>query len=377
MKDKIPNMPAFCHFKGVSVGIFLYNIKEGIVNMNIAILIPAYQPDEKLTDVVASLLRQCDAPIIIVNDGSHEACLPVFNALATLEHVTVLTHEVNQGKGRALKTAIAHCLAVGDIDGCVTVDADGQHKPEDVLRMMAALRETPGDLILGSRDFDFSNVPLKSMLGNKITRFITRFIVGQKITDTQTGLRAFAKDAMIKYACVPGERYEFEMNMLLYAKRFGIKIREILIETVYLDHNSSSHFNPLLDSIRIYRQIFAFGFSSIASAVLDWGLFSIGLVVFAKLSEPILLATIAARLVSLNFNFVMNRKLVFRSESGWKKQALKYYILAAFQMLTSGYLVKFGAAAFTIPVLAIKICVDLGLFLLSYQIQKALIFKKE
>ena len=344
--------------------------------MNIAILIPAYQPDEKLTEVVASLLRQCDAPMIIVNDGSGEAYLPVFNALEPLEHVTVLTHAHNQGKGRALKTAIDHCLVLGDIDGCVTVDADGQHRPEDVLRMMAALRETPGDLILGSRDFDFSNVPLKSMLGNKITRLFTRFIVGQKITDTQTGLRTFSKDAMIRYAGVPGERYEFEMNMLLYAKRFNIKIREIRIETVYLDHNSSSHFNPLLDSIRIYRQIFAFGFSSIASAVLDWGVFSLGLIVFAKLSEPILLATIAARLVSLNFNFAMNRKLVFRSDSGWKKQALEYYMLAAFQMLASGYLVR-SDALLTFPVLLIKICVDFGLFLLSYQIQKAIIFKNE
>jgi glycosyltransferase involved in cell wall biosynthesis len=345
----------------VCIWVFMYNVMEGNHSMNIAILIPAYQPDEKLTDVVGSLLQRSDVPIIIVNDGSREACLPVFNELAKLEHVTVLTHTVNQGKGRALKTAIAHCLAAGDIDGCVTVDADGQHKPVDVLRMMAALQETPDDLILGSRNFDFSNVPLKSMLGNKITRFITRFIVGQKITDTQTGLRAFSKHAMRQYAGVPGERYEFEMNMLLYAKRFNIKIREIVIETVYLDHNSSSHFNPVLDS----------------SAVLDWGLFSLGLVVFAKLSEPILLATIAARLVSLNFNFVMNRKLVFRSDSGWKKQAVKYYILAAFQMMSSGYLVKFGAEAFTFPVLMIKICVDLGLFLVSYQIQKALIFKKE
>lgn len=345
--------------------------------MNIAILIPAYQPDGKLTDVVATLLAQCDAPIIVVNDGSTPACLPVFDALSLLDHVTVLTHEVNQGKGRALKTAIAHCLKSGNIDGCVTVDADGQHRPEDVLRMMSALNQTPDDLILGSRDFDFSNVPVKSMLGNKITRFITRFIVGQKITDTQTGLRAFGKKAMEEYIGIPGERYEFEMNMLLYAKRFGIKIREITIETVYLDHNSSSHFDPLLDSIRIYRQIFTFGFSSIASAILDWSLFTIGLRLFAGYSEPILLATIAARLVSLNFNFVMNRKLVFRSDSGWKKQAFKYYILAAFQMMASGYLVKFCANVLPISVMLVKIGVDLGLFLLSYQIQNALIFKKE
>lgn len=345
--------------------------------MNIAILIPAYQPDEKLTGVVATLLKQCDSPIIVVNDGSREACLPVFDTLALLDNVTVLTHEINKGKGRALKTAIDYCLGLGNIGGCVTVDADGQHKPEDVLRMMAALRETPDDLILGSRDFNFSNVPLMSMLGNKITRLITRFIVGQKITDTQTGLRAFAKDAMAKYAVIPGERYEFEMNMLLYAKRFNIKIRSIMIDTVYLDHNASSHFNPILDSIRIYRQILTFSFSSIASAILDWGLFSLGLVMFAKLSEPILFATIAARLVSLNFNFVMNRKLVFRSDSGWKRQAVKYYILAVFQMLASGYLVKLGASVFIIHVLVIKICVDLGLFLLSYEIQKAVIFKKE
>jgi glycosyltransferase involved in cell wall biosynthesis len=344
--------------------------------MKIAILIPAYQPDEKLSDVVATLRSKCDAPIIVVNDGSRLACLPVFTALTNFENVTVLTHAINQGKGRALKTAIAHCLALGTIDGCVTVDADGQHKPDDVLRMMVALKESPQDLILGSRDFDFSNVPLKSALGNKITRFITRFLVGQKISDTQTGLRAFGKEAMVKYGTIPGERYEFEMNMLLYAKRFGIVIREITIETVYLDHNSSSHFNPLLDSIRIYRQIFTFAFTSIASALLDWSLFSLGLVLFAKMQEPILLATIAARLVSLNFNFIMNRRLVFRSDSGWKGQAVKYYILAAFQMMASAYLVKSGAALFTIPVLMVKICVDLGLFFLSYQIQKALIFTR-
>ncbi len=345
--------------------------------MNIAILIPAYQPDEKLIGVVDTLSKSCEDAIVVVDDGSKESCLEIFKTVSTYPRVTVLTHAVNQGKGRALKTAIEHCLKNTDVDACVTVDADGQHTPLDILKVLAALKETPEALVLGSRDFDFSNVPLKSKLGNKITRFVTRFMIGQKITDTQTGLRAFSKFAMEKYLTIPGERYEFEMNMLLYSKRYGIKIREVTIETVYLDHNSSSHFNPLLDSIRIYRQIFAFGFSSIVSAVLDWSLFTLCLSLFAKLSEPILLATLIARLVSLNFNFAMNRKVVFKSESGWKKQALKYYILAAFQLLASAYLVKGSAMVFTFPVPMIKILVDLGLFILSYQIQKVLIFTKE
>lgn len=345
--------------------------------MNIAILIPAYQPDQKLISVVESLLMQCVYPILVVNDGSDETCHPIFDMLSTLDRVTVLNHDINRGKGRALKTGMQYCLSHPDIDGCITVDADGQHTPHDILRIIDVLQTKSDYLILGSRDFDLGHVPLKSMLGNKITRFITSLLIGQKLTDTQTGLRAFSTKSMEKFIDVPGERYEYEMNMLLYCKRYKITIQEVTIETVYLDNNASSHFDPLSDSIRIYKQIFAFAFSSIASALLDWSLFTIGLYFFSKLSEPILVATVVARLISMNFNFAMNKKLVFRSKSGWRSQVVKYYLLAGFQMLASAYLVKFFALTFTFNAPAVKIGVDLMLFLLSYQIQRRLIFKQE
>ena len=345
--------------------------------MNIAILIPAYQPDQKLISVVETLLMECAYPIVVVDDGSEGSCRSVFERLFTLDRVTVLKHEINQGKGRALKTGMQHCLSQLDIHGCITVDADGQHTPSDILKVIDVLQTKPDHLVLGSRDFDLRHVPLKSRLGNKITRFITSLLIGQKLTDTQTGLRAFSRKSMEKLLEVPGERFEYEMNMLLYCKRYKIKIEEVTIETVYPDNNASSHFDPFTDSIRIYQQIFGFAFASIASALLDWILFTVGLFVFAKLSEPILVATVVARLVSLNFNFAMNKKLVFKNKAGWKSQGVKYYLLAGFQILASAYSVKFVAQTFTWNAPVVKIGVDLILFMLSYQIQRRLIFKHE
>ncbi len=345
--------------------------------MNIAILIPAYQPDQKLISVVETLRMECAYPIIVVDDGSDGSCRSIFERLSTLDRVTVLKHDINQGKGRALKTGMKHGLSQLDIDGCITVDADGQHTPPDILKVIDALQTQPDHLVLGSRNFDLRHVPLKSRVGNKITRFITSLLIGQKLTDTQTGLRAFSRKSMEKLLEVPGERFEYEMNMLLYCKRYKIRIEEVTIETVYPDNNASSHFDPFTDSIRIYKQIFAFAFSSIASALLDWVLFTIGLFVFAKLSEPILVATVVARLVSLNFNFAMNKKLVFKSKAGWKSQGVKYYLLAGFQMLASAYSVKFVAHTFTWNAPVVKIGVDLVLFVLSYLIQRRLIFNHE
>ncbi len=345
--------------------------------MKKAILIPAYQPDFRLNKLIDELnLVSAADLIIVINDGSKATCDEFFDLASQQNHVVVLTHKVNQGKGRALKTAMEYCQTQSDIDVFVTVDADGQHQTKDIVRVLEAAQQHPNALVLGSRSFNERQVPLKSMLGNKITRLITSYLIGQKIKDTQTGLRAFSKITLDKFVKVKGDRYEYEMNMLLYCGKLGIPIEEVLIETIYIDDNSGSHFNPLLDSIRIYRQILTFSLISLLSTFLDLSVFTL-LVYTLSGIDNILYATIIARIISVNFNFLLNKTVVFKSRQQWVSHMWKYYSLALFQMLASYFLVKTAYASFGSNVVGIKIIVDGLLFLLSYQIQKLFIFRKE
>lgn len=345
--------------------------------MKKAILIPAYQPDFRLNTLIDELNRASVASIIIVvNDGSTPSCDEVFDKVSKQANTLVLTHPMNQGKGRALKTALNYCHDHADLDFFVTVDSDGQHQTKDIIKVLNASEADPEALVLGSRSFDERQVPLKSKLGNKITRLITSYLIGQKITDTQTGLRGFGRNVMEKFLNVPGERYEYEMNMLLYCGKLSIPIKEVVIETIYIDDNSGSHFNPLLDSIRIYRQILTFSLISLLSTLLDLGIFTI-FVYTLKGVDAILYATVIARAVSVNFNFMMNKTVVFKSKQQWFQHMWKYYTLAIFQMLSSYLLVKTAYNLLGSNVVGIKILVDVSLFLISYQIQKHLIFRKD
>jgi len=345
--------------------------------MKYVILPPAYQPDFRLNSLIDELNSALVASVIVVvNDGSKPNCNEVFEKAAKQNNVVVLTHEVNQGKGRALKTALEYCKHQSDLDLFVTVDADGQHQTKDIINVLKAAEKYPEALILGSRSFDESQVPLKSKIGNKITRLITSYLIGQKITDTQTGLRAFGRPAMEKFLIVPGERYEYEMNMLLYCGKLSIPIQEVVIETIYIDDNAASHFNPLLDSIRIYRQILTFSLISLLSTGLDLGIFTL-FVYTLKGVDVILYSTVIARFISVNFNFLMNKTVVFKSKQQWFEHMWKYYTLALFQMATSYFLVKSAYTLLGHNVVLTKVAVDVTLFLVSYQIQKLFIFRKE
>ena len=162
---------------------------------------------------------------------------------------------------------------MADVAGVVTADADGQHLPDDIVRVAEKLFEWPDSIVLGSAFR--GDVPLRSRMGNAITRKVFNFLSGQRVRDTQTGLRGLPASALPDMLKLPGERYEYEMNMLLEAPRFGLKLREIGIETVYIDNNSGSHFNPLKDSWRIYKSILMFAASSMLAFVIDFVLFTL------------------------------------------------------------------------------------------------------
>src|SRR5688500_4798664 len=213
------------------------------------ILIPAYQPNAALVDVVSGLVHRSQTAIIVIDDGSTPDCQEHFLRISAFPQVQIVRHAVNLGKGAALKTGLNHALVhFPSCCGVVTADADGQHHPEDILKVAEMLQQNPDKLVLGVRAFGGS-VPLRSKLGNSATRVLMRLVAGQRLTDTQTGLRGIPVRLIPPLLRLPSSGYEFELDMLMISKQLSCPILEQPIRTIYLEGNQSSHFRPLLDSM--------------------------------------------------------------------------------------------------------------------------------
>ncbi|MBS5879219.1 MAG: bifunctional glycosyltransferase family 2/GtrA family protein [Clostridium sp.] len=334
------------------------------------VVIPAYEPDEKLLRVVAELKRDTDYAIVVVNDGSSEAAEPVFAALP--EGVTLLRHAQNRGKGRALKTAYEYIAAhFPQSEGIVTVDADGQHLPADVVRVSEDWEAHPETLVLGSRRFT-GTVPWRSRAGNAITRVVFRLSTGVSVYDTQTGLRAFAVSRIPMMLEMRGERYEYEINVLLYATRQHMPIREVTIETVYIADNASSHFHPMRDSWRIYKMILLFAASSLLAAAVDYVLVLSLSALFAKQAQGLLWSVVLARVISSFLNYMLNRKLVFEDCS--RRSVFRYYLVAAGIMAANYGLLSLISGV--MPLALAKLLVELALYPLSFYLQRRFVFAR-
>lgn len=348
----------------------------------VPIIIPSLEPDERLLDFLQKLKQDGFEDIVLVNDGSSTKYDRYFVEAEQKYGCVVLMHAVNLGKGRALKTAFNYVLnrnKENDIKllGCVTADSDGQHTPNAVQKCIAALYKQPNNLVLGCRNFDDESVPWKSQFGNKLTRLMFKLFVGLKITDTQTGLRAIPKAFMQEQLKTDGERFEYETNMLIEAKKMNISITEVPIETIYdSKDNHVTHFDPIKDSLKIYKIFGKFIFSSLSSCVIDLALFAL----FVWLLKPwvtyhIIIATCLARVISAIYNYLINHSLVFDSKASHKKAATKYFILAVIQMSCSALLVNGLFELLQINETFIKVFVDGCLFFISFFIQREIVYK--
>lgn len=330
-------------------------------------LIPAYEPDEKLLPLVQSLVER-NYTLVVVDDGSSQAAQAVFAQLPA--EVILLRHTENRGKGRAIKTACQYIAAhFPPQEGVVTVDADGQHLPADIDAVCQAWRQTPDALVLGSRQFT-GKVPIRNRFGNAVTRFIFRVATGVPVYDTQTGLRAFSVSRIPMMLEMQGERYEYEINVLLYATRRKIPIREVEISTVYLDGNQTSHFNPLRDAWRIYKMILLFAASSLVAAGVDYGLVLLFSHLFRGAAHWLLYSVVLARVMSSVLNYCLNREVVFEDCS--KRSVLRYYLVAA-GILAANY----GLLAMLeglMPLAISKLIVEAVLYPASFLLQRKYVF---
>ncbi|MDO4572091.1 MAG: bifunctional glycosyltransferase family 2/GtrA family protein [Clostridia bacterium] len=338
------------------------------------VLIPAYQPDEKLYNLVMDLKAACGYPIVIVNDGSSPDKAALFEQLS--EHATVLAHTVNRGKGAAIKTALRFVQEHYPADeGVITVDADGQHLPADILAVSQAWEAAPEKLVLGSRRFT-GQVPFKSRAGNAITRFVFALSTGVKVFDTQTGLRAFGVFRIPMMLSMKGDRYEYEINVLLYATRHRIPIEEVTIETVYIEDNASSHFHPVRDAWRIYKMILLFVASSLVAMLVDYVLvIAINAAATPSLSaaRALLVSTVTARVISSLVNYFINCKLVFEHRE--KSSILRYYLLVAGIWAINYGLLYLISKCVSVPIA--KILVELVLYPVSFILQRTFVFPPE
>ena len=364
---------------------------------NMAVIVPVYCPDEKLLEVIEGVHEAGFGHIFVVDDGSYmgakstEQKAEFENIFSRLHgYVDLTRHVVNKGKGAALKTAIARIEAVmkqererGDfteIKGIVTVDADGQHLTEDIVNVSNTLIERPNDLILGSRAFD-QDVPLKSQMGNTITRGVFALASGVKIRDTQTGLRAFSVNLIPFMKAVEGERYEYEMNMLLDAAHKKIGMKEVTIKTVYLDGNKTSHFHVLRDSALVYKNILKFSASSLIAFVIDFVMLFVFKAIFGNFAfaaeTTLLMAVVSARLVSSFSNYMINKKLVFGERTRNNNTLIKYYLLASGILILNYLILEVLSIRLGMPLGVAKLIAEVTLFFVSYTVQKRFIFKNE
>lgn len=336
------------------------------------ILIPAYEPGEKLVNLIQDLLDICDYHIVVVDDGSGEEYKHIFDTVSRLG-CTVLIHGKNRGKGIALKTGFEYIQQTKEDTGVVTADCDGQHLPKDIVKVAESIKDHNNSVVLGTRRF-VGKVPFRSSFGNSVTRFIFSFASGTKVYDTQTGLRGFSMK-MLPWLCnTSGDRFEYEMNMLLDTVPAGYSFYEIDIDTVYLEENNSSHFHPLKDSLKVYLPIIKFSMSSILSGIIDFLL--LGLI--QLLTSNLFMAVIGARICSAIFNYTVNRHYVFSKfkDASIKTSLPRYFVLATFIMLVNYGVIDIYYSVIGLSLLLAKVFTEITVFFFSYWSQRKFVFAK-
>ena len=342
------------------------------MNLRVA-LVPSYEPDFNLLEVAKDLLEN-NFTVVVVNDGSSEKFNEVFNQLP--KEVHYLSYVTNGGKGYALKYGMKYIKE--NFNNCVvvTLDSDGQHKVKDALRICEECETQETDsLILGSRFFD-KKAPFKSRFGNFMAR--TSFLISthHKIYDTQTGLRAFKSNLLDMMINVKGDRYEYEMNVLLESIKRDVPIKEVKIETIYINNNAGTHYNPFKDTMKIFKEVIKFSLSSLIGFGVDYTAFTLLTLIPCEWPYWLIMCNIIARIISASVNFTINYKLVFKSKSNVLLAIIKYACLALF-ILGCGTLFlwllvdKAGMNKYLA-----KILVEVTMFIISWLIQRLFVFRR-
>ena len=352
---------------------------------DIFIIVPTLNRNVEIFSKFLKELQKEFKNILVYDDGCRDEYDSFFKDLEK-DNIIVLHHYINLGKGRAMKDAFNYLLEeYPNLKGVVTADSDGQHSVKDIKKVAEEVLKNPDSLIMGCRNFNKENVPARNRFGNKTTRGVMKAFIGVSVTDTQTGLRGLPKEVMMKFMTTSGDRFEYETNQLIDTISKNVPIKEVEIETIYVNGNTESHFNPLKDSFAIYKLFFKYILSSVSSFVIDILLYALFIKILPwqsvnvfNLSLSIILATLFSRVLSSIYNFTINAKMVFKNKN--RSSLIKYFILVVIQMIVSALSVDLIAHAFSIAdnkTVPIKLLVDAIIFIINFIIQREFIFVGE
>ncbi|UCG52982.1 MAG: glycosyltransferase family 2 protein [Candidatus Latescibacterota bacterium] len=216
-----------------------------------AVVIPAYNAARHLETVVDDTARFVPrSQIVVVDDGSSDDTYHC----ASRAGVVVEQHQENRGKGAALATGMTKATEMG-MDFIVTLDADGQHNPEDIPRFLKHEIETNADIIIGNRMAERQNMPAIRVFANRATSWFVTLRTGVPVPDSQNGYRLFRVEMFKKLAPrLKAVKYDAESEILIKAAKAGAKIESISVETIYGTEKSSV--NPVIDTLRFLRMAF-------------------------------------------------------------------------------------------------------------------------
>lgn len=209
-------------------------------------VIPAYNEEGRIQSVIAGASRHVQS-VIVVDDGSRDRTADVAEGAGAV----VMRHAANLGKGSALKTGLARAAEEG-FEAAITLDADGQHDPEEIPRLVEEYRATGADIVLGSRMRNRAGMPFVRLATNLVTSTVISWIAGTRITDSQSGFRLI-KCATAARLPVSTSRFDAESEILVKAARRGMVIREVPVSTIYGGRRSK--INPLRDTCRFVKLV--------------------------------------------------------------------------------------------------------------------------
>lgn len=221
------------------------------MNKKIIIAIPAFNEAGVIQDVITEIKKAGYENIVVVDDGSSDET----HRKAAAMGITALRHKINRGKGAAAKTAIEAAKLLG-ADIIVTMDSDGQHNPEDIKLLISPILSDGYDVVLGSRLKNSEGMPWYKIIHNKIGNFITWYLYGLWVTDSQSGFRAYSIEAATKIN-TRADRYEYDSEVIKEIYAYKLKYIEIPIEVRYTEYSMSKlHKQSLLNGIKtVYRMI--------------------------------------------------------------------------------------------------------------------------
>lgn len=306
-------------------------------------LIPAYCPENRMIELIKELDTRGFA-VVVIDDGSGEEYDELFTAAR--QYASVKRYTPNRGKGEALKCGMRYIKERYQAPYTViTADADGQHRVEDIVKVADAAAEHPDSLILGKRLLDKS-APIKSRIGNGITRVLYRLTTGRKIYETQTGLRAFSDRLLPRFLKLPGHRYEFEIDMILDAS--NADIIEVDIQTVYFDNNAASHFRPLQDTVSLNKEFLRYKLPSINAGLTGLLLF----VLFVNFGGTWIWACVLSRLFTILLKGGLNRVVPFAEKPSVGRYVLTSGIILLCDIGVMAALVSVGVNVYAAKVLS-------------------------